>query len=139
MLFLKGKTKFGSDTSWHAAGTETLLLCGYENMLPPYSATQELPDHGVCKKCAIAIQGYKVETVRAGQTRRYGPTINTYHVKDLRGDRGKDEVLNFCRTYLYKAAMKGDDGYHSLRPHVMRFTQRQDGSWLYEAGHEYTG
>jgi hypothetical protein len=77
--------------------------------------------------------------VRTGQTRHYGPTVNTYHVIDMRGNRGGDEILKFCRTYLYRAKMKGEEGYHSLTPHVMRFEQRPDGSWLYEAGHEYTG
>jgi hypothetical protein len=139
MLFLKGKTKFGNDTLWHAAGTETLLLCGYENMLSPYEATNELPERQVCQKCAIAVLGYEVKTVKAGQARRYGPTINTYIITDLRDNRSKDEVLDFCRTRLYPAKMKGEDGYHPLTPHVMTFRQKADRTWLYEAGREYTG
>ena len=122
---------------WHIFNGEAYLCEGDEE---PDEFADELPGGDkVCEFCQHVEAGYKVEKIRGGQTRCYGPTINTYHVTDLTGEREKDEVLAYCRERVRRGKMKGEDGYHPLTPHVMGFHQRNDGKWFYEVGHEYTG
>jgi len=122
---------------WHIFNGET-YLCDEDG--EPDEFTDVLPENeSICQFCLHIEAGYKVEKIRGGQVRRYGPTINTYHVTDLTGIREKDEVLAYCRSQIRKGVMKGEPGYHPLTPHVMGFHQRSDGKWFYEVGHEYTG
>jgi len=126
---------------WHITNDEITPCCGSGDVSIAATAeiTSEPPKTAICQSCICAVNGYDVTRIRGGQVRRYGPTINTYTVIDLNGDRSDDEVLEFCRTHIYRAKMKGDDGFHSLLPHVMRFCRNGDGGFTYEAGHEYTG
>jgi hypothetical protein len=141
MEYIRSKSKvLGWYPNWHIRGEEHPTLCEVQRWGDEVETTDELPSgHRVCSGCACVYFGYEAERTQGGQTRRYGPTVYVFHVKDLRGGRSKDEVLDFCRTYLYRAMVEGEDGYHSLRPHVMGFGQTSDGTYVYKAGHEYTG
>ena len=120
---------------WHIMDGDS-FLCGDDG--EPNEFLELLGDNRVCKACRHAGAGYKVETVRAGQTRRYGPTINTYKVIDLK-KRSKEEVFDYCRENIKFGYRRDEDGFHSLTSHVKQFIYHGNGEYGYEVGHEYTG
>jgi len=79
--------------------------------------------------------GYEVETLQSGQVRRYGPSIHKYRVVDLR-NRPEAEVREYCTTHVRRA---DDPQKHSLVTHLQGFRNMGDGTYIYQAGHEYTG
>lgn len=82
--------------------------------------------------------GYGVTMTRAGQLRPYGDTIHERRIRDIRGERTRDEVLAYCRN-RWPVPQRGDEAYHDLVEHFISFKETRDGCYLYTTGHEYTG
>ncbi len=83
-----------------------------------------------------AENGYEVECIRTGQVRRYGPTVCEYIVRDLTGERSETDVRVYCTINVCRA----DDAMeHPLQMHLQSFVRRDDGSYRYICGHDWTG
>jgi len=92
----------------------------------------------ICRDCSCAHYQYDVNTLQAGQVRRYGPSEYIYDVTD-RADkkRDRDEVLAFCRAHLHKSYAKEDMPNWSS-PRLKEFTQFRAGHWRYHVYCEST-
>jgi hypothetical protein len=83
-------------------------------------------------------KGYLVKCIRAGQVRRYGPTLFVYHVRDMTGgQRIGREVLEYCARQVHKADIVKK---HDLICHVKDIKRIDDQhTFAYSCGHDWTG
>lgn len=131
---------------WHIVNPETLLaFCGddpHDCGQHFYGIDGELPEGDrFCKARFHAMHGYKVENVRYGQVRRYGPTVNGWHITDLTGQRAPEEIKAYCREHVRPAPARGEDGYHTLHEHYQGFkaVYGQEHTYYYQTGRDWTG
>lgn len=129
---------------WHAMeeGGDS-SLCGDFSLaaIPEGTLWQDMEDapENICRACCHHLNGYKVEKIRGGQVRRYGPTINEWRITDLSGDLTEEEVKAYCLKNVSRAALRTDPNYHSLSEHVQAFVHLGDGVYRYQTGHDWTG
>ena len=145
MTLFYAKMKVGNTTTpmWHILSSQKKPLCGWRSGEVAEETVTNQIDQGdqSCERCTAFFDAQiEVEIIRAGQVRRYGPTIHEYHITDVSNEpRDRDEMLDLCRKYVRRAKLQTDPGFHSLLEHVQCFRKMQGGRWLYQTGHEYTG
>ena len=146
MELIQGKhPRLGYGPVWHI-DTGGAALCG--DTIEEERKTADAPPRGchICRHCAATYHQFKMETVRSGQVRRYGPTEHVYIVTDLAEEkRTADEVEAFCRAHVYPAYRPTDPNDHpkdsawpAFRPTIKGFSQMSPGVWRYFVFEEST-
>ena len=83
--------------------------------------------------------GFHVERLSGGQTRRYGPTEESYIVIYLNPydwTNPEEKIREYCTTKIHRA---DDPPKHTLREHLIEFKKIGPRTYLYKCGHDWTG
>jgi hypothetical protein len=117
----------------HIADHDGAPLCGDANNAFVAELRPEMWDGKtkLCLDCACAQHQFSVNTLQAGQVRRYGPSEYIYDVIDLADERrDRASVLAFCQEHV-KRSYTRDEMKDWSWPELKELSERKPGVWRY--------
>lgn len=118
-------------------------ICGYNDSEtdPTIQALTKSSSSYRCSRCRnIKNHNFDVETISAGQQRKYADSLYIYHITDFAKEkRTKEEVLSFAIENVKSSYSPDDEKANWASPLRKELFQKDNGTWVYHVEEAYTG